>query len=124
MTPLQKRFALFLGGCIPVRLALALIALKLPPNYLPIMGLVALLPAIGFLYLYLTGGRKVGVETQGAPIWWGDFRIIHSLFYLSFAIYALNQRTDAYQFLLADVAIGLLLFLGHHYSVGSFSQLV
>jgi hypothetical protein len=124
MTPLQKRFALFLGGCIPVRLALVIIAMKLPQRYLPIMGLVALLPAIGFIYLYLTGGRKVGMETQGMPIWWSEFRIIHGLFYLSFAIYALNQLTDAYQFLLADVAVGLLLFIGHHYSAGSFSHLV
>ena len=123
MNALQKRFLLFLGACIPVRLAFVLIAKHLPLIYLPYLGYLALLPALGFLYLFFTGKRTSGIETQGAPIWWSKFRIFHGIFYLLFAVYAINRIDTAYQFLLADVCIGLLLFLYHHYTVGSFSKL-
>jgi len=63
------------------------LAKKTPLNYLPYLGYLALLPAIGFIYLFFTGKRTSGLETQGAPIWWSRFRIIHGLLYLLFAYY-------------------------------------
>lgn len=123
MNAIQKRFLLFLGGCIPVRLALVWLAKHTPLIYLPYLGYLALLVAFGFLYLFFTGKRKTGIETQGAPIWWSKFRIFHGIFYLLFAIYAIKRINTAYQFLLADVCLGLVLFLWHHYSEGSFSKL-
>jgi len=69
MTPLQKRLLLFLGGCIPSRLALAMIAKYSPVYYLPYLSIITLVIALGFIYLYFTGKRKVGIETQGTPIW-------------------------------------------------------
>ena len=123
MKALEKRFLLFLGGCIPMRLLFVWLAKIMPLNYLPYAGALALLPAFGFFYLFLTGKRTVGLETQGAPIWWGRFRIIHGLIYLCFAYYALQRARFAYKFLLADVLLGLGLFLWHHYTVGSFAQL-
>jgi hypothetical protein len=123
MNALQKRFLLFLGGCIPMRLFLVYLAKTLPLKYLPYMGAVALLPAIGFIYLFITGKRTTGAETQGAPIWWAHFRIVHGLLYLLFAFYAIQRVAAAYQILLADVCIGLGLFLWHHYTTGSFSNI-
>ena len=123
MNAMQKRFILFLGGCIPARLFLVWLAKAMPLNYLPYLGYVALLPAIGFIYLFFTGKRTSGVETGGAPIWWNRFRILHGLIYLLFAYYAIQRNKSAYLILLADVSLGLVLFLNHHYTAGDFSKL-
>tara|TARA_B110000305_G_C18857848_1_gene367419 strand:- start:20 stop:397 length:378 start_codon:yes stop_codon:yes gene_type:complete len=123
MNSIQKRFALFLGACIPLRFLIVYLVKNIHINYLHYLGYIALIPAFGFLYLYFTGKRQTGPETQGAPIWWSKFRIIHGLLYLLFAIYAINKIAFAYQFLLLDVIIGLILFLWHHFISGNFSKL-
>jgi hypothetical protein len=120
LTPMQKRLLLFLGGCIPARLLLAATAKYLPVYYLPYMGLVTLGIAIGFLYLYFTGKRRVGLETQGAPIWWLRFRIVHGLLYLLFSLMAFMRMKKAYIVLLIDTFIGFVLFLRQHYNAGDF----
>ena len=120
MTPMQKRLLLFLGGCIPARLMLVAAAKFLPITYLPYMGIITLGIAIGFLYLYFTGKRRTGPETQGAPIWWMKFRIIHGLLYLLFSIMAFRKMHQAYIVLLIDTFIGLILFLHQHYTAGDF----
>ena len=124
MKAIQKRFLLFFGGCLPARLFFVWLAKKTPLLYLPYLGALALLPAIGFLYLYFTGKRPTGLETQGAPIWWRPFRLVHGFLYLAFAVMAFQRYVGAYQFLLADVCLGLGLFLWHHYTAGSFAQLI
>ena len=123
MKAIEKRILLFLGGCIPARLALVWIAKVLPIKYLPYLGLLMLMPAFGFLYLFVTGKRKTGIETQGEPIWWTKFRLIHGLLYLSFAYAAINRNKKSYQILLLDVCLGLGIFFWHHYNVGSFSKI-
>ena len=120
MTPMQKRFLLFLGGCIPARLVLTALAKYLPLQYLPFLGLITLSIAIGFIYLYFTGKRTIGFETQGAPIWWSKFRIIHGLMYLLFSLLAFNYYRNAYKILFADTMLGLILFIIHHYQAGDF----
>jgi hypothetical protein len=122
LTPIQKRFLLFLGGCIPLRLFIVFIAWVISIKYLPLLGYIALLPAIGFFYLFLSGKRQTGLETQGAPIWWSKFRPIHGSFYLLFAIYAIKGIRSAYLFLLADVLIGLMLFVWFHYKNSNFKK--
>ena len=114
MTPLQKRFLLFLGGCIPARLVLTALAKYSSLHYLPYMSIITLPIALGFIYLYLTGQRTTGIETQGAPIWWMPFRIIHGLLYLLFSVLAIMRYKNAYMILLADTLLGLGLFLHHH----------
>ena len=124
-TPRQKRFALFLGGCIPARIGLALIAKYLSSSsssaYLyKLFGLILLLPAFGFLYLYFTGKRQGhGVETQGELIWWNKFRILHGVLYLLFSYNAIFNPSfkSAYLILFLDAFIGLTLFLLHHYTL-------
>ena len=123
MKALEKRFLLFLGGCIPMRLLFVWLAKIMPLNYLPYAGALALLPAFAFFYLFLSGKRTSGLETQGAPIWWMQFRIIHGFIYLCFAYYAFQRVRFAYKFLLADVFLGLGLFLWHHYTASNFSKL-
>lgn len=122
MNDIQKRMLLFLGGCIPARLALALIAKKIPTNYLPMLGYLALLIAFSFFYLFLTGGRKTGAEVFGQPIWWRKLRIIHGLFYLVFAILAIRKHKNAFLAILIDTILGLGFFIWHHYTAGNFSR--
>ena len=122
LTSIQKRFLLFLGGCIPIRLLFVFVAWSISIKYLPLLGYIALLPAIGFLYLFVSGKRQTGLETQGQPIWWVNFRPIHGILYLLFFIYAIKGIRKSYLFLLIDVLIGLLLFLWFHYNNGNFSK--
>jgi len=114
MTDIQKRFALFLIGCIGVRSLLAYTAKNVNDTYLKYMGYVALLPAIGFLYIYITGSRKTGAEVFGGKIWWNNLRPLHALLYFLFAYYAINGDRGAWIFLFIDVCIGLISFLTYH----------
>ena len=82
MNDIQKRFLLFIIGCIGTRSLFVYVAKNAGPKYLPLLGYLALLPAIGFIYIYLTGSRKTGAEVFGEKIWWNDLRPLHSLIYL------------------------------------------
>ena len=80
------------------------------------MGQIALLPAIGFMYIYLTKSRDTGAETFGSKIWWNDLRPFHSLMHFMFAYYAINKDKNAYKFLVADIAVGFIAFLNNHFN--------
>ena len=62
MNTLQKRFLLFLIGCIGIRSLFVYIAKNVNTQLLMYMGYLALIPAIGFFYIYLSGTRQTGVE--------------------------------------------------------------
>tara|TARA_B110000208_G_scaffold7450_1_gene9479 strand:+ start:880 stop:1248 length:369 start_codon:yes stop_codon:yes gene_type:complete len=109
-----KRIVLFLFGCMTVRFGLVYLTNKMPTKYLPYMGYIGLLPAIGFAYIYLTDSRKTGAEVFGDKIWWNDLRPIHSLLYFIFAYLAINASNQAYIPLLIDVVIGLVAFMVYH----------
>ena len=121
MNNIQKRFLLFLIGCIGTRSAFALIAKNISVKYLPYLGYLALLPAIGFIYIFLTGSRQTGAEVFGEKIWWNNLRPLHSLFYFLFAYNAIIGNKQAWIYLLVDVLFGLISFLVHHYVKGDFS---
>lgn len=123
ITPLQKRFLLFLIGCIGARTLFVLIAKNINIKYLPLLGYIALLPAIGFTYIYLTGSRKTGAEVGGKKIWWNKLRPIHAGLYFLFAYYAINKTRCAWKYLAVDVIFGLIAFLSYHYSQGNFKKL-
>jgi hypothetical protein len=123
MNNIQKRFILFLFGCIPTRLAIMYMAKIIPIQYLPILGYIALIPAIGFIYLFLTGTRTSGPETFGDKIWWNNLRPIHAIFYLLFAYNAINKISSSWIYLLYDVIFGLLSFLIFHYINNDFKNL-
>jgi hypothetical protein len=122
MNNIQKRFLLFICGCILTRSLFVLIA-KNYIEYLPIMGSLAVLPAIGFFYIYFTNSRQTGNEVFGDKIWWNSLRPIHGSLYAVFAYMALQKNPNAWIILLLDVIIGLSSFLYFHYSEGDFSKL-
>ena len=124
MNNIQKRFILFLFGCIGTRSLLVYIAKTTNKTILMYMGYLALLPAIGFFYLFLTGSRQTGAEVFGGKIWWNDLRPIHGIFYSLFAYNAITGNQNAWIYLLVDVVFGLASFLFFHYINGDFNKLI
>ena len=120
MNHLQQRILLFLIGCIGIRSLFVIIAKYAIPMYLKYLGYLALLPAMGFIYIYLTGSRKTGAETFGDKIWWNNLRPIHSILYFLFAYNAIMGNKQSWIYLLVDVLIGLMSFLIYHYTNGDF----
>jgi hypothetical protein len=121
---LQIRVLLFLIGCIGSRTLLAYIAKHVNLTVLQYMGYVALLPAIGFMYIFITGSRKTGAEVFGDKIWWNDLRPIHSLLYFLFAYNAIIGNKWAWIYLFIDVILGLISFMMFHSLNGNFSKLL
>jgi hypothetical protein len=122
MNNLQKIFLMFLIGCIGLRSIFVIIAKYINIKYLKYLGYIALLPAIGFIYIYLTGSRKTGAEVFGKKIWWNNLRPIHSILYFLFAYNAIIGNKESWIYLFVDVLIGLISFLLHHYINGDFSK--
>jgi hypothetical protein len=112
---IEKRFILFLIGCIGLRTLFVLIAKNIDNDMLPYLGYLAILPALGFMYIYLTDSRKTGQEVFGEKIWWNHLRPIHSLLYFAFAYSAIMKKSYSWIFLLIDVVFGLVMFLSNHY---------
>jgi hypothetical protein len=123
MNNFQKRILLFLIFCIGIRFFLVFLAKFADKKILRLMGFLALLPAIGFMYIFLSGSRKTGTEVFGDKIWWNNLRPIHSLLYFLFAYNAINGNRLSWVYLLIDVIIGLVSFLGFHFYNGDFSLL-
>ena len=110
-----KRAALFLIGCIGMRSLIAYAAFAAPIQYLPYLGVIALLPVIGWTYILATGSRKTGLEVDGERIWWNGLRPIHALNYAAFAATAFTKNHNAYMFLVWDVILGLGAWINHHF---------
>ena len=119
MNKLQKRFLMFLIGCIGARSLLVIIAKYINKKYLKYVGYLALLPAIGFMYIYLTGIRNTG-GAFGQKIWWNNLRPIHSILYFLFAYNAIVGNQNAWIYLFVDLLVGLTSFLIYHYVNGDF----
>lgn len=110
---IPSRWVMFLLGCIGVRLIFVIIARFASQTALTYLGYLALLPAIGMLYLWLSNSRLTGMEA-GGKIWWHSWRIVHSALYFAFALAAINHNQNAYLYLAADVIIALTLFFAHY----------
>lgn len=123
MNTIQKRFLLFLIGCIGSRSLLVYLAKNANKHNLMYIGYLALLPAIGFIYIYISGARKTGAEVFGEKIWWNDLRPLHSLLYFVFAYNAIIGNQMAWIYLLFDVVIGLISFLTFHFNNGDLKKL-
>ena len=124
MNNLQKRFLLFLIGCIGSRTLLVYVSKNININYLPLLGYLALIPAFSFIYIYLTGARNTGAEVFGEKIWWNNLRPIHAILYGLFAYNAINKNKMSWVYLLIDVLFGLISFSIHHYKAGSYAKLL
>ena len=115
MDTIHKRFLLFLIGCIGTRSLLVYIAKTASVQWLKYMGYLALLPAIVFIYIYISGIRETGPEVFGDKIWWNNLRPIHGVLYLLFAYNAIIGNTGAWVYLFIDVLLGLNSFLIYHF---------
>lgn len=114
MLTLEKRYLLFLLGCIPLRIIIAIIPLYIDTKFLPYYGLILSLFAIAFFVLYFKQLRMKAFE-GGGDTWWADFRILHGLLYLCAAIYSFQEKILASVPLLMDAILGLVLFIYHHF---------
>lgn len=123
MNNIQKRFILFLCGCIGTRTLLVYLAKTTNKIFLMYLGYLSLLPAMGFIYLFITGSRKTGSEVFGDKIWWNNLRPIHGILYSLFAYNAIIGNQTAWIYLLVDVLFGLNSFLIFHYYNGDFNKL-
>ena len=123
MNDIQKRFIMFIFGCIVARVSLVLLAKNVSPQYLRVLGFLSLIPVIGFLTIYLGDLRKTGREVMGNEIWWNELRPVHAVMYLLFAIYAIKKKDFAWIILLLDVCIGIVAFIMYHCNADNFSKL-
>ncbi len=124
MNNIQKRFILFLFGCIGTRLLFVYIAKNVSLQVLSYLGYLALIPVLGWLYILFIKSRDTGLEVFGGKIWWNSIRPIHIALYSIFAYLAINRNKNAWIALLADVGFGLGAFLYHHYISGNFNRLL
>lgn len=109
----------FLFGCIGARILWAYIAKKATKEQLKYMGFVAVLPALGFILLYLGDYRKDAAEA-GGNTWWNSLRPIHGVMYLLFAIYAFKSSENAWKILAADAGLGVLFWYMKYYLLYDF----
>lgn len=124
MNDIQKRFLMFLLGCIPARLVLVGLAKYLPEHKLPLLGGLLLILTIGFIYIQFINPRKTGIETLGAKIWWHPIRPVHIILYAISTYMAFKKDRRTYLILLIDVIFGLITFVIYHYIVGDFTKLL
>lgn len=110
---MEQRILLFLVLCMGTRYGLTFIS-KTKTHLLPTLGLLTLVPTIGFLVIYFFNLRKTGIETGGEIIWWGSLRPLHGLLYGIFSYMALNNNPEAWKILFLDTTIGLIAFLRFH----------
>jgi hypothetical protein len=136
MTPIQKRFAMFLLGCIPSRIVLSYL-IDYVQSHLNesdmwvvlkyFLSFKMIIISIGFLSIYWFGWREKGLETQGQPIWWNSLRPIHGLLYGLAGVLLLTGKelygVDSSQIIFWDAILGLVSFLLYHYKGGNFTRL-
>ncbi len=100
--------------CILSRLLLSFIAKSTSSENLKYIGIFTLIISLGFFIIYLTNGRKTGIEVGGKKIWWNNERPIHGSFYLIFSISAFYGK-NLWYLLLIDTILGLFNYLYHYY---------
>lgn len=105
---------LFIGGCIPARIFLAILALRLKTDYLPILGWILIGIGLSFIYLYTAGLRLNAPEANGNT-WWKDYRPIHGCLYLAAGLYCLKKDRKSAALLAIDITFGITVFVSHRY---------
>ena len=96
-----SRIVIFLSCCIVSRLGLTYLSKIVDKKWLRRIGIVTLIPAFGFLLIYLFGLRKTGGEVFG-------------FLYLLFSILAIIGYNKSWIILLIDTLFGLLMFSNYH----------
>ena len=124
MNNLQKRFYLFLFGCIGARTLFTITSAYANTFLLKALGVIALLFVLGWLYIMFIGERNTGPEVFGSKIWWQNLRPVHALLWAGFAYQALHGIPSAYRFIAVDTLVGLSAFLYHHYHNGELAVMM
>jgi len=106
----MNRILLF-SVCIAVRIIIAYVAYLATPPYLRYMGYIAILPAVGHIYLFFNDTRKKGFFE--GKLWWNYLRPIHGVLYTLFAYNAIQGNHHAWIYLFVDAIVGLLGFVHH-----------
>ena len=100
---------LFFAFCLPARAAIAYGSTVVPRAYLSYFGAVLMAVALGFLYLYFTGGR-MGAPEAGGVTWWAPYRLLVGGLWMIAAIYALQGKRDLVWIpLVMDILLGVFL---------------
>ena len=120
MNNIQKRFLLFLFGCIGTRLLLTVVSAFASGLLLKLLGIIAFIFVIGWLYIIFIGKRDTGPEVLGGKIWWKNLRPFHALLWALFSYLAITGNKNAWIVLFIDTIFGLLFFLKFHWSEGNF----
>ncbi len=123
INPIKIRFFLFLFGCIGSRLAITAVSAYASGWFLTLIGLIALIPVIGWFYIIFIGKRDTGLEVLGDKIWWKNLRPVHMLLWGFFSYLAISGNKKAWMVLLVDTLFGLSSFLVYHWSQGNFKKL-
>jgi hypothetical protein len=119
------RFWLFLLGCMGSRTLLTWIAATSSGCVLRALGVLALGPVLGWLYILFIGRRDTGIEVFGDRIWWNHLRPLHLLLWGFFAYLAIvHQHPYAWIALAVDTVLGGGAFLLHHASEGNLRVMV
>ena len=115
LTDLQKRVGTFLIICLGVRFLFVLLAKKVSLFILQLMGVIAIILSVGFMYTALFKYKKGDIGVAGGKVWWNDMRIFHSITYGLFAYLALTKNQNiAWKILLFDVIVGFGSFVIHY----------
>ena len=69
---------------------------------------------IGFIYLYINDLRQIKGFT-GGKVWWNNYRPLHAVLYLLFALYAIKKKPFAWIVLLIDALIGFMVWAYRQY---------
>ena len=107
-----KKLTLLFALCILVRLGLVYFISRLSGEWLKYSSAIGFAIAIGFTVMIIID-RKMGAF--GQKVWWSNYRYIHVILYLTFAIMAFNKNKLSYVPILVDTILGLLFFIKHRY---------
>ena len=123
LNTIKLRFFLFLFGCIGSRFAFTVISALASGWILTLLGIIALIPVIGWFYIIFIGKRDTGLEVLGDKIWWKNLRPVHMLLWGFFSYLAITGNKKAWLVLLVDTLFGLSSFLVYHWSQDNFKKL-
>lgn len=110
--PVEVRSLIGLGICVPLRISLSAMVGKQSGSSLQKIGILALLPAVGFAYQFLEGNKT----NFGQVVWWNNTRPFHAMMYFLFAYFALKKNKKAYLILTGDAVFSLLVQLVRNYN--------
>ena len=122
---LRMRFWLFLLGCMGSRAAFTLVSALASGWVLRALGVLAIGPVLGWLYILFIGRRDTGIEVFGDRIWWNHLRPLHLLLWGFFAYLAIvKQHPYAWVVLAVDTLLGGGAFLHHHWTEGNLGIMI